>query len=89
MTTKRPDSALERLLLALEDELLQATDEEVLAAAHELGMNPAMKGSAAFFGVTLLVRPMIGSRRTRSYLKKTDEQHAGGPRRRRKGDTPG
>ena len=56
MTTKRPDSALERLLLALEDELLQATDEEVLTAAHELGMNPAMKGSAAFFGVTRLAR---------------------------------
>ena len=88
MTTKRPDSALERLLLALEDELLQATDAEVLAAAHELGMNPAMKGSAAFFGVTLLVRPMIGSRRTRSYLKKTDEHNTGGPRRRPKGDTP-
>jgi hypothetical protein len=88
MTTKRPDSPLERLLLALEDELLQATDEEVLAAAHELGMNPAMKGSAAFFGVTMLVRPMIAGR-SRSYLKKTDEHHAGGPRRRPKGDTPG
>jgi hypothetical protein len=88
MTTQRPDSALERLLLALEDELLQATDEEVLAAAHELGMNPAMKGSAAFFGVTLLVRPMIASR-TPSYLEKTDEHPAGGQRRRSKGDTPG
>ena len=87
MTTKRPDSALERLLVALEDELLQATDAEVLAAAHELGMNPAMKGSAAFFGVTMLVRPM-STRRTRSYLKK-DGHHAGGPRRRPKGDTPG
>ena len=88
MTTKRPDSTLERLLLALEDELLQATDAEVLAAAHELGMNPAMKGSAAFIGVTLLVRPMIASR-ARSYIKKTDEHHAGGPRRRPKGETPG
>jgi hypothetical protein len=88
MTTQRPDSALERLLVALEDELLQATDEEVLAAAHELGINPAMKGSAAFFGVTMLVRPMT-TRRARSYLKKTNEHHAGGPRRRPKGDTPG
>jgi len=87
MTTQRPDSALERLLVALEDELLQATDEEVLAAAHELGMNPAMKGSAAFSGVTMLVRPMT-TRRTRSYLRRTDEHHAGGPRRRPKGDTP-
>lgn len=88
MTTQRPDSALERLLVALEDEVLQATDEEVLAAAHELGMNPAMKGSAAFFGVTMLVLPMT-TRHTRSYLKKTDGHDAGGPRRRPKGDTPG
>ena len=51
-------------------------------------MNPAMKGSAAFFGVTLLVRPMIASR-ARSYVKKTDEHHAGGARRRPKGETPG
>ena len=87
MTTKCPDSTLERLLLALEDELLQATDAEVLAAAYELGMNPAMKGSAAFFGVTMLVRPMIASR-ARSYVKKTDEHNTGGPRRRPKGDTP-
>jgi hypothetical protein len=88
MKTTRPDSVLERLLVALETELLQATDEEVLAAAHELGMNPAMKGSAAFFGVTMLVRPMT-TRRTRSYLEKTDEHHPGGPRRRPKGDAPG
>ena len=42
----------ERLLAALEQELSAATDEEILAAAAELGMNPAMKGSAAFFGIT-------------------------------------
>lgn len=43
----------ERLLVALERELIEATDEEILEAARDLGMNPAMKGSAAFFGVTL------------------------------------
>jgi hypothetical protein len=48
----------ERLLAALERELIEATDEEVLAAARELGMNPAMKGSAAFFGIaTVFSRP--------------------------------
>jgi hypothetical protein len=62
MKATRANAALERLLLALECELLEATDEEVLAAARELGMNPAMKGSAAFFGVTKLVRPRITSR---------------------------
>lgn len=42
----------ERLLAALERELIEATDEEILDAARDLGMNPLMKGSAAFFGVT-------------------------------------
>lgn len=49
----------ERLLAALERELIEATDEEILAAASDLGMNPAMKGSAAFFGVTLDLRAQI------------------------------
>ena len=87
MTTQRPDSALERLLVALEDELLQATDEEVLAAAHELGMNPAMKGSAALFGVTRLVRPMTVNS-AEAGIKVTDQRHPRGSRRRTKGDTP-
>jgi hypothetical protein len=47
----RPDVGLERLIQGLEGELLEATDEEFLAAARELGMNPDMKGSAAFLGV--------------------------------------
>jgi hypothetical protein len=35
-------------MLRLADELLAATDEEILATARELGMNPGMRGSAAF-----------------------------------------
>jgi hypothetical protein len=67
MKTIRPDLALERLLLALERDLTDATDEEVLAAARELGMDPAMKGSAAFFGVTKLVQwPGNSSKRSRA-----------------------
>jgi len=46
-----PDSALARILAAFEQELLAASDEEIIAAAKELGMNPAMKGSAAFLGL--------------------------------------
>jgi hypothetical protein len=42
---------LERLLTALGLEVAEATDEEVLAAAEDLGMKPLMKGSAAFFGL--------------------------------------
>jgi len=51
----RPERELERVLLAFEHEVIDASDVEILAAAGELGMNPAMKGSSAFFGVTRLV----------------------------------
>jgi hypothetical protein len=47
----------ERLLTALERELIEATDEEILEAASDLGMNPAMKGSAAFFGIATVYYP--------------------------------
>lgn len=46
-----PETTLERVLAALERELVEATDEEILEAAHELGMKPEMKGSAAFLGL--------------------------------------
>jgi len=49
-----PESALARILAAFEQELLAAGDEEILAAAKELGMNPAMKGSAAFLGLRFM-----------------------------------
>jgi hypothetical protein len=55
MTTERPELRLERVLLALERELLSGDDAEILAAAEELGMNLEMKGSAAFIGVKTLV----------------------------------
>jgi hypothetical protein len=47
----RPDVGLEKLIHGLELELLEAPDEEFMAGAHELGMNPEMRGSAAFLGV--------------------------------------
>jgi hypothetical protein len=46
-----PDAALDRVLAGLEHELVEATDEEIVEAAEELGMNIRMKGSAAFLGV--------------------------------------
>lgn len=53
----RPDHAecFEGLLAALEKELTEATDNEILEAARDLRMNPAMKGSAAFFGIAMHV----------------------------------
>jgi hypothetical protein len=51
VTAARPEVSLSRLLEALEQELIDASDEEIMAAAADLGMNPAMKGSAAFAGL--------------------------------------
>jgi hypothetical protein len=56
MSRSPPVPALNRILDALEHELLEASDEELLAAAHELGMRPDMKGSAAFIGILGPVR---------------------------------
>ncbi|MDE2138030.1 MAG: hypothetical protein KGJ68_11395 [Gammaproteobacteria bacterium] len=46
-----PETALERILDALEHELAGASDADVLEAADDLGMKPQMKGSAAFLGL--------------------------------------
>ena len=51
LTITEPQAALDRLLDALAHELIDVSDEEILAAAKELGMNPMMKGSAAFLGL--------------------------------------
>jgi hypothetical protein len=50
--TVAPETALERVLESLEAELLEASDEEILQAAKDLGQNPLMKGSIAFIGIT-------------------------------------
>lgn len=51
MTTIFPETALERILDALERELMEASDADILEAANDLGMRPQMKGSAAFLGL--------------------------------------
>lgn len=57
MTAARPEMSLSRLLDAFEQELIDASDEEIMAAAADLGMNPAMRGSAAFAGVKYPTNP--------------------------------
>ncbi len=52
-----PQTALQRLLEALERELIEVADDEVLEAAHALGMNPAMPWSAAFAGLKYFATP--------------------------------
>jgi hypothetical protein len=55
MKTQNSMDKLLATLDVLERELLAAGDEEVLAAAAELGLAPDMKGSIALVGVTQLV----------------------------------
>jgi hypothetical protein len=54
-----PETALTRILDALECELIDASDDEILAAAKELGMDPSRKDSAAFSGVTYPEKPQL------------------------------
>jgi hypothetical protein len=90
----RPDVGLERLIQGLEKELLEAADEEFMAGARDLGMNPQMKGSAAFIGVKSLTPQVLAalSAAYREHLE-SDRAHADrderdpaepGPRRRAK-----
>jgi hypothetical protein len=58
-TSASPEVKLTRVLEALEQELIDASDEEILAAAMELGMNPKMKGSALFAGLKYPARPQL------------------------------
>ncbi len=51
MTVRHKVAAFERLLEALAQELVESSDEELLAAASDLGMDLRMRGSAAFVGL--------------------------------------
>jgi hypothetical protein len=54
-----PASALNRVLDGLEHEIVDASDEEILAVARELGMDPQSRESAAFAGVKFPSRPQL------------------------------
>jgi hypothetical protein len=58
-TSASPEAKLTRVLEALEQELIDASDEEIIAAAIELGMNPKMKGSAIFAGLKYPTQPQL------------------------------
>jgi hypothetical protein len=77
----RPEQVLERILDALETGLIAATDDEILAAAKELGMNPAMRGSAAFTEVRILLaqRQLRGVRLRTAEDDDAEPQHNGTP----------
>lgn len=67
MTSVRPEVGLERLIAALECDLLDATDREIREAASEIGMDPTLKGSAALFGV------LFTTKRAATYLHSADK----------------
>ncbi len=69
----RPDVGLERLIHGLELELLEAADEEFLAGARDLGMNPEMKGSAAFLGVKDLSPQLLTALRLAYQVRREGE----------------
>jgi hypothetical protein len=48
MSSRRVKCALARILAALEREIVDMPDEEIAAILDELGMRPAMRGSAAW-----------------------------------------
>jgi hypothetical protein len=52
VTPAGAETALERILDALKQELIDASDREIHEAARELGMDLAMKASAAYAGLT-------------------------------------
>jgi hypothetical protein len=52
-------AAFERVLEALAQELVESTDDELLEAARELGMEPTMRGSAAFIGLRYPAIPRL------------------------------
>jgi hypothetical protein len=54
-----PEVALTRVLEGLGQELIDASDEEITAAAQGLGMDLRMKGSAAFAGLKYPAKPQL------------------------------
>jgi hypothetical protein len=54
-----PDTALLRIMDALAQEAIEASDEEVTEAAADLRMDLNSRESAAFAGLTYFVRPQV------------------------------
>jgi hypothetical protein len=63
-----PEVMLARIAASFEEELMAASDEEIIAAAQDLGMNPTMRGSAAFAGI----KYPISARQRRDFFGITD-----------------
>jgi hypothetical protein len=86
MSNFSPELGLERVLAALERDLLEASDEELTEVAGELGLKPGMKGSVALFGVTSTMDAT--ALRARMKKRAAKSRSAARPRRSAKDDSP-
>jgi hypothetical protein len=86
MSHSFPELGLERVLAALERDLLAASDEELAEVAGELGLKPGMKGSVALFGVTSTMD--VTTLRARREKRAAKSRSAARPRRSAKDDPP-
>jgi len=59
VTRSSPETALLRVLDALAQELIEASDEEIQEIAQALRMDLTMPESAAWAGVTYFARPRL------------------------------
>jgi hypothetical protein len=90
MNITRPELKLERMLAALEQELLETSDDEILSVATEIGLRPGMQGSVALAGVLMTVHLRRGNREARADAgNKTARRGIARTRRGPKDDTPG
>jgi hypothetical protein len=80
LTLTTPAAALGRILDQLDRELIEASDEDIMEAARDLGMNPMMKGSAAFLGLQCFsLAEFFDSDALRSVLLDRAAQNAAAP----------
>jgi|KBSMisStaDraftv2_1062788.scaffolds.fasta_scaffold11100_3 hypothetical protein len=77
---------LERVLASLQRDLLAASDQEILEVAHEIGLQPGMRGSVALFGVTLAVD--VSRLKARMARRSAEKRGAPRPRGGAKDDPP-
>jgi hypothetical protein len=78
MKPTRPELGLERVLAALEQDLLLATDEEILDVATEMGLKPDMRGSIALAGVTFTAQVNFPLKATKKARPTKREGHEPG-----------
>ena len=86
MSNSFPELGLERVLAALERDLIAASDEEMAEVASELGLKPGMQGSVALFGVTSTVD--VTRLKARMGARAAEERSTPRPRRGAKDDPP-